>query len=451
MPAIAAPEARGAGTPVAPAASGIGIAELAAGGYSTLELEADPFQHGTPRALAGSGPARSLHVAVVLVAFDGEPAPLFSAGDVDATLFGATGSVADLYREQSFGLIQLSGAVFGWTSVPRGEQVCDFVGWAESARAAVGEDAVNAFTNLLVVFAQTQACEWTGLAYVGGSTAWINGEPISCAAAHEIGHNIGLGHAGSLTCTGAKGRVALSANCTTESEYGDPFTLMGSGGTLHVNAVHKTQLGWLRAENIVDVAVSGAYELEPLGRSSSGTQVIRVPRGDSTLFIEYGHPIAAFEKFGGPLEAAAGVTVRVARGSNGALESLLADAHPATNSYADAVLGQGEELVDTASGIRVRTRSAAAERALVEVVIPGTDAAPRVKLSPAAPTTLGPSRRPGHDDLGQSELASRRPSGHDRALPRVAKRAGSGANQTTSIHAIRVARSTRGLPRRRCR
>jgi len=120
-----------------------------------------------------------------------------------------------------------------------------------------------------------------------------------------------------------KGRVALSADCTKESEYGDPFTLMGSGGTLHVNAIHKTQLGWLRPENIVDITASGTYELEPLGRSSNGTQVIRVPRGGSTLFIEYRRPVAAFERFGGPLEAAAGVTVRVMRGSTGALESLL--------------------------------------------------------------------------------------------------------------------------------
>ena len=42
-----------------------------------------------------------------------------------------------------------------------------------------------------------------GLAEVGGNHVWINGSFEVPVLAHELGHNLGLSHAGGLQCTHA--------------------------------------------------------------------------------------------------------------------------------------------------------------------------------------------------------------------------------------------------------
>ena len=317
--------------------------------------------------------------------FAGAPVEPFAPEDVADTLFGPDRSLARLYDEQSFGLASVSGDVLGWITVARGAPGCDFGDWADSATAAIGANALSTYTNLLIVFPDTQACQWSGLAYVGGTTAWINGQPTVRAAAHELGHNLGLGHASSLACSSPNGPVALSSDCAKEDEYGDPFTLMGSGGTLHINGIHKLQLGWLAGRNVVEVTESGSYELAPLGSTSDRPQILRIGRGDSTLVIEYRHAGAAFERFGGPFEPTGGVSARVADGPASAPRSLLVDGTPGTQSYDDATIRVGRELFDSATGVLVSTVSASPESAQVDIVVAGTNGASSTRLSSPAP------------------------------------------------------------------
>ena len=375
-------------SPPPPAAAGAGapaIAEYADGSVELLTLPPAPHVAPRGRSPAGAGGARQIRVAVALVNFAGAPVEPFAPEDVADTLFGPDRSLARLYDEQSFGLASVSGDVLGWITVARGAPGCDFGDWADSATAAIGANALSTYTNLLIVFPDTQACQWSGLAYVGGTTAWINGQPTVRAAAHEIGHNLGLGHASSLACSSPNGPVALSSDCAKEDEYGDPFTLMGSGGTLHINGIHKLQLGWLAGRNVVEVTESGSYELAPLGSTSDRPQILRIGRGDSTLVIEYRHAGAAFERFGGPFEPTGGVSARVADGPASAPRSLLVDGTPGTQSYDDATIRVGRELFDSATGVLVSTVSALLESAQVDIVVAGTNGASSTRLSSPAP------------------------------------------------------------------
>lgn len=387
--------ARALGTDTGITRTSSAIADLRDGGYELLELPPSPSALASGRVLAGDGSTRALRLAVVLLRFEDGPGEPFSAASVARTLFEAKSSVAKLYAEQSFGILRMSGDVFGWIRAPRGETPCDFNAWAESAAAALGRDVLGAYTNLLVVVPASDDCEWSGLAYVSGTTAWINGEPSARSVGHEIGHNLGLGHASSLSCKGPGGRVSLSAECEKADEYGDPFTLMGSGGTLHVNGIHKTQLGWLAPTNVVDVTRSGTYQLAPLGTTSALPQLLRISRGASALVVDYRQPVAVFERFGGPFEPRGGVTARLTSGSGAHRQSLLIDASPATSTYADAILAVGRTLTDTATNIQLTTLAAEPDRALVDVVIPESDAAEAGVERPLAPTTLVSVATPG--------------------------------------------------------
>ena len=285
-----------------------------------------------------------------------------------------------------------------------------------AATLAIGAATLSAYTHLLVVFPETLECEWTGLAYVNGSTAWINGEPTVQAAAHELGHNLGLGHASSLRCLSGGLPVALGSDCTKAEEYGDPFTLMGSGGTLHMSGVHKLQLGWLGPANVIDVTKSGTFALAPLGTVSVDAQILQIPRGKSTLVVEYRQSGAAFERFGGPFEPPGGVTVRMADGPASERRSLLVDSTPRTATHADATIAAGLAVDDTESGLRIRVVSLTSTHAEVEVTLPASGGTGSSSERPTPPSTLVAVTTPGprrtRVDLSWSESAADRGAIH---------------------------------------
>ena len=47
--------------------------------------------------------------------------------------------------------------------------------------------------------------------------------------AHELGHNLGLAHAGGLSCTNAATPAPMGDSCSADAgcEYADPFDAMG--------------------------------------------------------------------------------------------------------------------------------------------------------------------------------------------------------------------------------
>ncbi len=111
-----------------------------------------------------------------------------------------------------------------------------------------GTSTSRAISNRYYVFPYLSACGWAGLAYVGYGEAYSNGYNTLGVYGHELGHNFGLLHAGSLRCAG-------QMPCTGGSvaEYGDPFDIMGNTNTggSHFNAKQKSDiLQWIPATAI---------------------------------------------------------------------------------------------------------------------------------------------------------------------------------------------------------
>src|SRR5205085_4675237 len=129
--------------------------------------------------------------------------------------------------------------------------------WATAAAAqarAAGVD-LSAYQHVVYAFPQTTACVWSGLSYMPGSTSWINGDMSLRAVGHELGHNLGVNHASSLACTSNGVAVTLSTTCNV-LEYGDPYTIMGSGATRLQDTWHLAELGWVSPQV---VTTAGAY------------------------------------------------------------------------------------------------------------------------------------------------------------------------------------------------
>jgi len=82
---------------------------------------------------------------------------------------------------------------------------------------------------------------YAGQAYVGATGMWMKSDDGGVAA-HELGHNLGLWHANFWTTASFD-----PAGAGSNSEYGNPFDRLGSGGGLrsHFSASFKERLSWL--------------------------------------------------------------------------------------------------------------------------------------------------------------------------------------------------------------
>lgn len=146
-------------------------------------------------------------------------------------------------------------------------------------------DAGFAGLILIGVVVPDPALSFAGIAVLGGSNVLINGgwtdasRSIASTVAHEIGHNLWLGHAGAAQCT----KPAAHTSCEIR-EYGDESDFMGSytiGNVtdpphLRVSAWHLKRLGFLADDAVREVTTSGEFTIMP-AYSGTGTRILTIP------------------------------------------------------------------------------------------------------------------------------------------------------------------------------
>jgi hypothetical protein len=330
------------------------------------------FSQGGPTTAALTGDAATTSAAASLV-FDGT----------------RPDSLNSYYLEQTYGQIGFSGQAFAAMNIPDQSSQCqptDLARWATKAEMAAGvSDA--AYQHIVFVFPTVMACGFVGVAEIGGKHVWVNGDFSVRVLAHELGHNLGLAHAGGIQCTNAGSPAPMGDACSAEGlEYEDPFDAMGrsdSGNGFkavrQMSMEHKLALHLLPASAVKVAGVSGTYRVAPMETLSGSVEVLRIPKaGGGSYYVEYRQPIGYFDS---QPPALAGVYIRTespeAVGDLANLnfaDTALIDMHPttgaATSAWSDAAFDVGQVFSDPLRGIQIQDLGQDASGATLQVVMP---------------------------------------------------------------------------------
>ncbi len=311
-------------------------------------------------------------------------------------------NVVPYYQEVSYGqqLLNVTVANSGgaWLNAGAAVPGCDYTAigtLANNAAAAAGYN-INSYQNLYYVMPSNGACGWAGLAYVGWGRAYSNGVNALWVYGHELGHNFGLWHAGSIGCGGQ----VLGGSCGV-SEYGDPFDVMGNIRQMHFNAMQKATLNWIPASAVkVHSSGSQTYQLSPLEVGGRATYAIKIPTSNTkrTYWVEFRQPIG----FDGPLSGLPnlGAQVRISgpqfEFASGSDDTEILDMTPGSGGgFDDGTLPVGTTYVDSTTGVAINVLSATPGSSgvlTVAVSVGGTSSPTTTSLaSSGSPSLVGAS------------------------------------------------------------
>lgn len=345
-----------------------------------------------------------MRIAVIRLNFRGDRRIPGTARDVGDKFFnqpdtdGVDRSLARFIRDASYGRYSVTGEVFPVMEINSNRNGCDFYTsltppytpgfqkWGQLARQKLVDTGVDLsdFTHVVYVW-PTTSCGFGGRGAMPGSTSWINIGPRGWAGTqlretndalsvvmHEIGHNLGLGHAGAVRCSLGGKRVSLGGTCARGSlaSTGHPYALMGYPSLNQLLTTYERYLaGFLIDGEFPQLQGSGTYEvtLNPVEYPDSVVKGVRIvrqvanpreyrkavrPSNGGELCLEWHRPYNMFNTMKGSARIMQGVLIHVCD-----VRPLLVDANPKSLTYADAALAVGQSLVDQFSDIRITVLS----------------------------------------------------------------------------------------------
>lgn len=363
---------------------------------------AGPVTASSPQAAPALGGRTT---AVIAFNFADNPIQPWTLDEIEGRVFTDSNSASAFFKEESFNQLWLAGKdgnvngdddVYGWYPLPAptgctAPNYPEPYAWASQASLLAAADGFNPadYQHVVYVFPDYSACKWAGLGELPGNYSWINGDLSVRVTAHELGHNLGLHHAGSWNCSGFGGQMVPISDSCTLSEYNDPFDVMGGWGSRHSSGWHLQQLGLLQPSNVQTVTESGTYSMTSPEDPTSAPTTLRIPSRYSAAggvkdwyYLEIRKPGGLFETFSATDPVATGVSIRLNDDPTKLTQSRLIDMRPA-NSIADGALMPGETFND--GQLSVRTISAGSGSATVDIQL---TAGPLDQQAPLAPTGL---------------------------------------------------------------
>jgi Gametolysin peptidase M11 len=224
-------------------------------------------------------------VLVLVVKATWGPTP-YSDSDVQS----AVDLAARFLETASFGQIQITDAQTPWLQAYQGEVPCpsdtnnQVFDEAKSAAEAAGFD-VASYDRVIYLVPPDKSCAFSGAGSGSPITrsVLLLGVLNAGVVAHELGHTFGMGHAGAVICANPK------TNCTRDP-YGNPWDLMGHGGSYGVpvgdpGALQKASAGWLISYRYV--SVPGTYTLAALEIPGTLPQALIVRVAGRELWIDH--------------------------------------------------------------------------------------------------------------------------------------------------------------------
>ncbi len=234
-------------------------------------------------------------IAVIIVDFPGIPTT-YTAADVVSGLRerqpGSPFSAFEVFSQSSRGQYQVDfgtlpngqPAVFGPYLVDRSATARCTKGYSEWSQQAAILASTEGYkrkryqhTVFLFPPRDTIGCGVTGIGEIGGDTTWLFGLSAN-SFTHELGHNLGLFHAG------RRDAVGIAA------QYGDLSSPMGSfqPATVLFSAPHRAQLGWVPAteRETLPIGTSARRTIYALERQRTVTvpRVISIPLADQSSY-----------------------------------------------------------------------------------------------------------------------------------------------------------------------
>lgn len=284
-------------------------------------------------------------------------------------------SVNDLYRETSHDNVQFSGAVAGpFTINYSSTYTCNVSAWAQAAETQAQASGINLgnYNRKVYVLPKQNTCGYAGLSTVGGnpSQSWIFRCDLPDVYAHELGHSLGMGHAGNAT-----------------GEYNDTSDIMGiSGiGLRQINGPHQEQMGWKEPQQITEITSDGIYDIAPLeldATTASAPQIIKIRKPDTAEW----YYLSFRQSYGFDSSLATtylnGLSIHRHAGNGSASKTIWVD-----------TLIDGENFSDTINGLSITQLSHTDSSVSIQVDLTNTCTrnTPTVTVTPQSQTDLAGS------------------------------------------------------------